>query len=535
MPKLRIIIGQGTAGEVYQFTGTQGEYETVTIGPRGLWAVLPQTHAMGQPPHLLGLPGQKVPAFQAPTGKTAQGLAQFLDVNTYQSNLNQMHASQVGNRREFPTCKVTGIAPAGDKIIVHVTDSSEPALKGFMADQVILAVGIGPQKTPQEVGITVEGTPDTNLGFTQIEEGIEYLTHADKMGRNVVVYGGAATGAWVAAEVHAHMAQKQDAEGWMWVAARGGSGFSKGKLPGDRNAMILEQTDRQKRYDLKKAVYRQTGSLVAPVDDMEGVPSRPMLELTMEGESGLFSMLVDQLIYCIGGNPAGTGSIATMVDRELLEALEPLKDQNRMVSDGTGTLAWAMPTRELIMIGSATFNFQESSLHKQAQPAPMSMLPPNAQVPDGIAVTVSTIEALNTYMPVKPANGMGVDNLSFKQAASQKVKWNINFNTSNRTQIAAYLAETTDTDPFTANLQVALIVYLRSKNNFGLSETQVEFVLKGVEENIKKLRMIIPNLDVVRKHWDKTRGVDVMFQSHVDVMTQGPKWKNLWSSAQINS
>ena len=534
MPKLRIIIGQGTASEVYQFTGTQGEYETVTIGPRGLWAVLPQTHAMGQPPHLLGLPGQKVPAFQAPTGKTAQGLAQFLDVNTYQTNLNQMHASQVGNRREFPTCRVTGIAPAGDNVIVHVTDSSEPALRGFMADQVILAVGIGPQKTPQEVGITVEGSPDTSLGFTQIEEGIEYLTHADRMGRNVVVYGGAATGAWVAAEVHAHMAQKQDGEGWMWVAARGGSGFSKGKLPGDRNAQILEVTDRQKRYDLKKAVYRGTGSLVAAVEDLPGVPSRPMLELTMEGESGPFSCLVDQLIYCIGGNPSGMGSIPSMVDNALLEKLEPLKDQNRMVSDGTGTLAWATPKRELIIIGSATFNFQEASLQKQVQAAPMGFLPPNAQVPDGIAVAVSTIEALNAYMPAKPVNGMSNADMSFKQAASQKVQWNINFNTSNRTQIAAYLASTTDTDPFTANLQVALIVYLRSKNNFGLSETQVDFVLKSVDENMKKLRALIPELDKARLSMDKKHGIDTMFQGHIDVMTQGPLWKSLWSSAQIN-
>ena len=533
MSKLRVIIGQGTASEVYQFTGSQGEFETIVIGPRGLWSVLPATHAMGQPPHLLALPGQQVPGFQAPTGKTPQGLQKFLDVNTYQSNLRELSKSQTGPRVEYPNLKVTSIEPGdNDSLMVKVTDPTCPSLAGFKADQVVIASGIGPQKQLPDVKIPVEGTPDTTLGFKQIEEGIDYLTHADRLGNEVIVYGGAATGAWVAAEVYEHMQHKKDWHDWYWMAAPGGSGFSKSVLPGDRNAAIVQQTQFQKRYEIKKAVYRAKEELRKASDGDSGRPDRPMVELTLKGEQGNeFPYFVDQLIFCIGGNPASSGSIAAMLDDSLIAKLAPLEDQNRMVSDGKGVLAWSTPKRDLIIIGAATFNFQEPFFKKQVQAAPMATLPPNAQVPDGIAVAISTIEALNAYMPVKP---LGVPTgPGFAQSAAQKVKWNINFNTSNRTQIAAYIASTTDTEPFTANLQVALIVYLRSKNNFGLNESQVELILKNVADNIRILRGNNPDLDAKRLGIDKVLGPDKHLQFYIDAMTQSDSWKSLWTSGGI--
>ncbi|MGB6691687.1 MAG: FAD-dependent oxidoreductase [Terracidiphilus sp.] len=539
MPKLRVIIGQGTASEVYQYTGTQGEYETVVIGPKGLWAVLPQTHAMGQPPHLLTLPGQKVPGFQAPTGKNLQGLAKFLDVNTYQSNLQLLSAQTVGQKKEFPNCKVTGIEPTGDgQIWVKVSDPTNPDFPPFKADQVIIASGIGPQKKLQDVGVPIEGVgdPEETLGFAQMEEGIDYLTHPDKLGDEVVVYGGGATGAWVAAEVFEHMKAKKDPEAWGWLAAPGGSGYSKSELPGDRNAQILEQKRFQLRYEIKKAVYRAKDSIRASVPDVEGSPSRPMVELTLKGETGgEFTMLVDQVIFCIGGNPGAWGSVAKLLDFRLVNQLQPLKDQNRMVSDGSGTLAWATPKRDVIIVGAAAFNFQSKTYDKTLQSAPMSLLPPNAQVPDGIAVAVSTIEAMNAYMPVTPVGGpVDLSKQTFHQAAAQKVQWNINFNTSNRTQIAAHLAGTTDTDAFTANLQVAAIVYLRSKNNFGLSESQIQLIMKMIADDIAHLRKTIPNFDERRKSQEKTLGVDKRFEDYLNVYTKNTVWKSFWAKSNIS-
>jgi hypothetical protein len=174
-----------------------------------------------------------------------------------------------------------------------------------------------------------------------------------------------------------------------------------------------------------------------------------------------------------------------------------------------------------MIIGSAAFNFQDQVYSKKAQAAPMQFLPPNAQVSDGIAVTVSTLEALNNYMPVTSAND------------GKSLKWNINFNTSNRTQLAAFLADTTDADPFTANLQVALLIYLRSKNNFGLSETQVDFVLDLVEQFVIKLRQKIPTLDQERLNWDKLYGADKFLESYVKLMTTGAKWPTFWQKQQI--
>lgn len=286
MTKLRVIVGQGTASEVYQYTGAQGEYETVVIGPRGLWAVLPATHAMGQPPHLLALPGQQAPKFQAPTGKTVEGLKGFLDVNTYQTNLQKLAGQQVGQRKEFPTCKVTDILPAeGGKIEVKVSDPANPSFPSFKADQVIVAAGIGPQKQLQDVKIPVEGVaePVENLGYKQVEEGIDFLTHSDKLGDTVVVYGGGATGAWVAAEVYDHMKRKNKESDWCWMAQPGGSGFSKSELPGDRNALILEQKKHQERYEIKKVVYRAKGSIRPALVDLPGHPDHPMVELTSQG------------------------------------------------------------------------------------------------------------------------------------------------------------------------------------------------------------------------------------------------------------
>lgn len=223
-----------------------------------------------------------------------------------------------------------------------------------------------------------------------------------------------------------------------------------------------------------------------------------------------------------------------MVDESLVKQLEPLKDQNRMISDGSGVLAWATPKRDLVIIGSATFNFQDKAFNKNVQTAPMATLPPNAQVPDGIAVAISTIEALNAYMPVKPVGGpVDLSKQSLKQAASQKVTWNINFNTSNRTQIAAYLADKTDVDAFTANLQVAMIVYLRSKNNFGLNDDQVSLILKTVEQTVKGLRSSNPDLEASRVKIDKTFGVDWSLDGYVKVMTENQAWKSLWTGARI--
>jgi len=531
---LRVIIGQGTAAEVYQRTAPVGEYETVVLGPRGLWATLPPTHQMGQPPHLLALPGQPVPAFQSATGKTATGLKQFLDVNTYQKRLLELaddNAKRTG-RAEYPSCRVTGIERADDrdKIRVKVIEPSEPTLAGFDADQVVIATGIGPQKTLETARIKVVGTPATNLAYKQLEEGIDYLTHPEQCGDVVVVYGGGATGAWVAAEVAAH------AKEMAWMARIGGEGFKGSMLPGDRNYQVLEQT---KNYQLRCDIVQVECQPAETFSTGESqFQSHPRVRLTLQDQEKLnIPIYVDQLIYCIGGDPAAEGSISALLSDDLVHQLEPLEDQNRMISDGKGTLAWATPKRDLIIIGSATYNFQEPFFKKEKQPAPMAMLPHNAQVADGIAMAVASIEALNQYMPATPLRSATYRTPGGQDRVHEVgFKWDINFNTSNPTQLAAYLAQTTDLDPFAANLAVALIVHLRSreKNTFGLNDNQVKYVIDSANTVTDDLRRLFPDFDKTRLTRDKTYGADWFIELYVDLLTTREYWKTWWSKQGIN-
>jgi hypothetical protein len=528
MPKLRVVIGQGTAAEAFQSTVGQndGEYRTVVIGSRGLWTVLPNAHRMGQPSHLLTLPGQQVPQFQQPTGRTGLGLAKFMDVNSYQTGLNQLAGlnRQLNGRAEYPGLKVTAIERVEDtgRIRVRCSGSADPQFVGFEADQVIIASGIGPQQGPADANIRVTGQPQGGLGFVQIEEGIEYLTHADNVGRDVIVYGGAATGAWIAHEVRARaQGQGPRVQNWVWMARPGGRGFTPSELPGDRNWEVLQDTDHQVRYTITHAEYVAPFWFRGPSDGDPGFPTTHKVKLTIRPEQGdSFTYHTDQLIYCLGGNPAGNGSIAAMLDDGLVADLEPLRDQNRMISDGTGTLAWCTPGRDLIIVGSATYNFSDRMFNKQKQEAPMSGLPTNAQVPDGIAVTVSAIEALNQYMPATPNQRGGFD-------------WTINFNTSNRTQIAAFIASETDIEAFAANIAVALIEHFRSGRNreFGINNQKVNFILTVAQNCVRLLKQRVPQFEqlrLAREHQQQPGGADDFLQEVIATMT-GPAYDRVWA------
>ena len=519
MPKVRLLIGRGTASEVFLRTLGIDDWITIVVGPSGLWANIPGDRRMGQPPHLLQLPGQRVPAFQAPTGTTTPGLTGFMDVHSYQTGLEAIGTSHARpGRYNLPNVRVTRVQRHGERLRVSFQGAGN--LNGLTVDQVIVANGIGPQKTPQQAGIPVFGTPDNTLGFEQIEEGTDYLTHPDRVGRDVVVYGGGPTGAWVATEVSAR------ADIWFWCARVGGEGFSRSVLPGDRNGMILALADHQVRYNIIRARYIRRGQFAFPMAGEPLIPPTPKVELTISAGTGKpeFPVYVDQLIYCIGGDPTAPGSVASILDRDLAFELEPLRDHNRMVSqDGNGVLAWGNATRDLLIIGSSTYNFTIPRIMDR-QNAPMTWLPPNAQVPDGIALTVSVIETLNEYMPVTPRperNGGGFD-------------WTLNFNTANRTQIAAYLAANTDFEPFVANLIVALILHFRSARaqTFGITNDQIIYIAKIAAQAVAKVRQAHAGFERLRLELERRGGVENFLDSFVLAMTT-PRWDRFWTSAGL--
>lgn len=475
MSKLRVIIGQGTANEVFRATLSNDDgYDNVILGPRGLWAVLPGGHRMGQTPHALQLPGQPVPAHSTASGQTPLGLQSFLDVNTYQQGLlalSQRNDRRQGtireviadkNRIQLDNVVATNVAAGFRDGQIRVT-TNLPAVQ-FLADQVVIANGIGPQQRPAPPQ-GVHGVPNTGLGYPQLIEGIDYLNSPPPYGREVAVFGGSATAAWVADEAIRRSRKL------LWFTRPGGSEFRGCTLPGDRNFIVLQNTANVRMLaNLQRIDY-------LPEKRAAGrVLRRPMVKLTLQPQAGPAKIcLVDQLIYSIGGDPAGQGSIMRLVDVALRAQLQPLRDSNRVISDGNGTIALATPNRSLIIIGAATYNYTTQAGDPAGvfakQSAPMASLPRASQVPDGIAMIVASVETLNSSMP-------------FTQDLNGRIlSSNLNLNIGNRDQLAAYVAlYYPDIGPAAANEIVVRAIALRSSKGqgreWGISEAELDNIIR---------------------------------------------------------
>jgi hypothetical protein len=155
--------------------------------------------------------------------------------------------------------------------------------------------------------------------------------------------------------------------------------------------------------------------------------------------------------------------------------LQPLRDINRVISDGSGTIALATPDRSLIIIGAATYNYASSATDPAGmfakQAAPMATLPRASQVPDGIAMIVASVEALNSSMP-------------FTQDLDGRIlSSNLNLNLGNRDQIAAYVAlYYPDIGPAAANEIVVRTIALKSSKqpgrDWGISEAEFDNIIR---------------------------------------------------------
>jgi hypothetical protein len=466
VPKLRLIVGQGTAAESFRATADPQGWHTVVVGPRGLWAVLPQAHRMGQPAHLLQLQGQPVPGFQTANGQTPAGLNQFLDVATYQQGLlalAQANDAQDpprpvtvhGALMNLPQCRVTYISRGPASFVLVTLAGPNNAHKVLMVDQVVICSGIGVQQTPQSAGIQVVGQPPAQ---NMIFDGIDYLTApALPNGAEVVMYGGGATSAWVA-----DMARARNPRSLTWIARPGGSGFNGCVLPGHRNFQVMQATANNRI----RAIVQQVSFLPAMQRSgrqLRGAKVR--VQIQQDGRQRV--LLADQFIYSIGGDLAGPQSLRQLIAPNLLAEVAPIRDSGRVVSDGTGVVALGTSTRSLLIVGAATYNITAPHLQNR-QAAPMVELPLNAQVPDGIAVAVSSVSALNNRIGMRQLNN------------GQVVQNTININTGNRNEIAALVATRyPDLAAPVANVVVEAIIGWRSAANrqFGIDPADLDHMV----------------------------------------------------------
>ena len=174
-------------------------------------------------------------------------------------------------------------------------------------------------------------------------------------------------------------------------------------------------------------------------------------------------------------------------------------------------------------------------------------------------MVMAGMEALNTFMPATPIGGKTRDyspparitadktghtqpdkgsiNPAFGQTQTHAMgfQWDINFNTSNRTQLAAYLAQTTDLTPLAANLAVALIVSLRAqaRNPLGLTNEQVGFIIGRAEWFAGAQETYNKGLEQRRLAYDHSYGADWYLNVLVDLMTKDPNQTPHWERQGI--
>jgi hypothetical protein len=419
--KTRVIIGAGTAAAVFLKTMVTEGWETVVVGSDGLWAQLPDK-PMGQPAHLLQLPSQPVPVFQTASGGNEQDLANFLSAKTYQEGVASIVAGhRYTHKPERRVRRISKSLVEVGKVAVWFDDSHV-----LRADQVVVATGIGPQKKPP----TIQGKPQKVNGYSQVIEGIEFLEKEEERSPKIdrFVYGGGATAAWVAAIAYQHSPRMG------WFARPEGSKFSGADLPGIRNEIILSRTQHRLRS----------------LESVEKVEVAGELLKIHVAEKDYY-YVAHQFIYSLGGDNSVTaeGGIHQMIDKDLRDELSPFRDMHGALatlgprlSDENGEkyddfdpgnghcLAWSTESGSLMIVGGATFNV--AYLTGGAQKAPMATLPWNAQVPDGIAVIVATVSALNTYIPIKQSVTLGKTKKDWADVAIKENTTNINLADNNQ-------------------------------------------------------------------------------------------------------
>jgi len=568
MPKT-LIIGMGISAVAFlqSMNLTLDDKVTTTGGPE-LWRRVGGDHQMGQPAPLLRgnlLSGPRnfdAPPIPGQNFMLAKDFAQLLEKHLHEK-------SQVGLPGEW----VENIAPTGSGgysvTIRRGSVSSHPVF-----DNVIIAVGPGPAR-PLMAGDDGKLAVDVQSMGGHVIGGTEFMsptwTMPGKGGAGIVaVYGGSATAAWA---VELAILRRMHVTLWFTRSGEGKDAwnvekrFSEAFPPGERNTGVERETkDVRKVLKLKDVRFHK----------LKIASSFVMLELLDERGMTVLHP-VDLLVYALGSAHAANAGLQQMLAKELLSSLVPFYDRNFAISSKPALLGVGTTDRSLMIVGSAMsssggFNVdklfdklgaEEKALIGKLAPYKdiSESLPPAARPTEGIAMVMAGIEALNTFMPATPAPSgrersynppknitamktgsspleRGAPNPAHGQIQTHALdfKWDINFNTSNRTQLAAYLAQTTDLTPLAANLAVALIVRLRAqaRNPLGLTNDQVNFIIQRADWFADAQQKYNQNLDQRRKDYDHRWGADWYLNVLVDLMTQDPDQASYWQKAGIH-
>lgn len=573
MPKT-IVIGTGISAAAYlvsvqQYLKSinQSLGEVYQIGGPDLWHSVHAQHAMGQPQPLLM--GNLLESGRESRGfsQTPNPGAHFMEAGRF-ADIVKHHLDQ-HSYAQIPDSYVSNITMSGQGYSLLLSGK----VRGKVTcDQVIVAMGPGPSRAltvgadePMEVNV------DSFGGY--IVGGNQFMAPDWKMpddkgseDATIAVYGGSATAAWV---VELAAMRKMKVLLWFTRPGTGGnawaeSRFSEAFPAGNRNSAV-----RADFADVRKVL------------KLISVESRnDKLELTFTNENAEdVVQVVDILVYALGAEHSLNKGVRALLDPAIQQQLVAFYDRSLAISAKPSLLAIGTENRSLIIVGAAMSSeagFGRDTLWLQGDPQRQiesntrgvklgsyrdisSTLPPAARPTEGIAMVMASVEALNEYMPVTlaPQRVLAMHSTpSHLSTASGNLprgalnpdggqdrlhdiafQWDINFNTSNRTQLAAYIAQTTDLKPFPANLAVALLVHLRTRsgNVLGLSDPQVKLVIAVADYYARELYRLNPhvNWEATRLVYDKLWGPDRHLQVCVESMTKGAPWTQFWWRYQI--
>ena len=554
-----LVVGTGISAAAYIATINQdlgAEY----IGGPYLWQGMPQDHTLDHPKNLLVgnlLGNSQDRKVNTPPQVSSDFLVKDF-VNLVEAVLNQAKPFWA------PDTTVVSITRVSDGYSVGLS-IPEIGPVSISVDQVILANGTGPAYIPtvpgdsnQEINIPVESYKGHVIAANDfLSPQWSPPDNGKCEGKTVAIYGDSVITSWVAEQAHIRGMKVV-----LWFT-RPGSGneawnanarFKEAFPPGSPNTKVQADFDNvRKVLSLQEVILNEDESI--------------KIGLSLQNESGqTVGYAIDFLVYALGAGHAPNAGIPTILDEDIKSRLIPYYDKNLAISSTPALLAIGTEDKSLMIVGSAlnsSAGFDLGTLKStlkdlrrkklQEQELPVSAddlavektidsiasyaqisdsLPLAARPAEGIALVMASIEALNDYMPVK-----GVDRSSHNEHLHvYSVDQGINFNTSNRTQLAVYLAAMRqELDPFTANLAVKLIVHLRTPagNMFGLRDDQVERIIETAQQWVELSREQNGDFEKKRLEWEKQNGIDTYLDLCVNFLTTDDNWKQHWQKYGI--
>jgi hypothetical protein len=344
----------------------------------------------------------------------------------------------------------------------------------YTCAKVVVASGAGPTSLPDPLKLENIKNKDLLKNRRDYEEligGTEYLySHAPKY-KQVLVYGGAPTSAWVVARARQHYCKV------LWVSRSGWDGAN----PAGRNKEVIEWAAKN-----KVMVKADIASVEVIVPPLSGYP-RILVHLTDRKNYTL-----DQVIYATGADPLGNGGPGQILESKLRDKLVPRFDPNYRFSPTDDVpVAWATDNETCWVVGAPVFRAvgklgdPTSNLLKefQAKYRKIAAIMGEAGTPDeGVAVVTASIKATTGYTQTGD---------------------NFNWNTADLLELRAFLTRAYG-NAFTENERNELaqkIVAERSKKGaYPLQFPQQDFV-KIIQDygNTKNLKLPSPFSEDIKK------------------------------------